>query len=73
MQTREFLNYRLNIAGRRLSTLHVNQTNLNGKLRKTLGANRGSRKNLGGNGPPRPALGIHWQRMFVAWTKLQLR
>jgi len=46
---------------------YVNQTNLNGKLRKKLagGANGGPNKNLGGHGPPRPPLRIateheHW-------------
>jgi len=38
------------MAGRKLSAAYVNQTNLNGKLRK----NWGPSKNLGGHGPPRP-------------------
>jgi len=37
----------------------VNQTNLNGKLRKKLGGpNGGPSKKLGGHGPPRPPLRI---------------
>jgi len=52
MQAIGFLNIVQNIAGRNLSTVCVNQTNLNGKLRKKLGGvSRGPRKNLGGHGP----------------------
>ena len=50
MQARGFLNYRLNIAGRKLSTVYANQANFNGNLRKIVGANQKS----GGLGPPRP-------------------
>jgi len=37
MQARGLLNYLLNIAGRKLSTVDVNQTNFDVKLRKKLG------------------------------------
>jgi len=48
-----------NIAGRKLSTVYVNQMNLNGKLRKKLEGLIGEPgKNLGGHGPPRPPLRI---------------
>jgi len=48
-----------NISGRKLSTVYVNQTNLNGKLRKKLGGTtRGPSKNLGDHVPPRSPLRI---------------
>jgi len=36
----------------------LNQTNLNGKLRKKLGDKRGAKQKYGGHGPPRPPLRI---------------
>jgi len=48
-----------NIAGRKLTTVYVNQTILNGKLRKKLGGQpAGQAKIWGCHGPPRSPLRI---------------
>jgi len=41
-----------------LSAVYVNQTNLNGKLRKKLEGQTGAHQNSGGHGPSRPHLRI---------------
>jgi len=41
-----------NIAGRKLSTVYANQKNLNGKLRKKLGAKQTSGRAIAHPGPP---------------------
>jgi len=49
MQARGVLNYRLkNISSQKLSAVYVNQTNLNGKLRKRLGGQEGGQENIWG-------------------------
>jgi len=59
MQARGFLNYRLKSCCPQVifCIVYVNQTNLNGKLRKKLvGSYKGPTKNMGVHGPPIPPL-----------------
>jgi len=59
MQAREFPNYHLKYWWPKVFYCICQPNELNGKLRKKLeGPNRGSSKNLGGHGPPRPPLRI---------------
>jgi len=55
MQVKRFLNYPKYFRPKVLSTIYVNQTNLNGKLRKKLeGPNRSQENIWGGMAHPAP-------------------